>query len=168
MRRTRVSKSVAELNRDWEEDKRAPIDVMYDFIDSVDASCVQERLDALSPELRQAIEGLSWRNIIAFDDVIAETLAAGDYADGWIAMRDWARSQPWAARAHLEMAPITARARAAARQDVGEDGGRISEQGRMLGILRVHLMRAQTDEERAEISKQIDELTAEFETINRS
>ena len=170
MPRSRVHKSVEQLNHDWAEGKRIPLYVINDFIDSLDKSCAEQKLAELSPALRESVVGHCRMNILTFDSIIAETIAAGDYVDGWIAMRDWSQAQPWAEEARREMEPIVAesRARVAAMDARERSEPNISEQGRMLGVLRVHLMRAQTDEERAEISKQIDELTAEFEKINRS
>jgi len=110
-----------------------------------------------------------WDNILAFDGIIEDVIADGRYVDGRLAIRYWARRQPWAEEARIEVEPFMARERErpAAQQANEHAGLSLSDQGRMLGILRVHLMRAQTDEERAEISEQIDELTTEFETINR-
>jgi len=170
MPRSRVQRSVEQLNHDWAEGRRIPLDIINEFIDSLDRSCAAQRLDELSPELRQGVVHLCRLNVLTFDSIIAETIAAGDYVDGWIAMRDWSQAQPWAEEARREMEPIVAesRARVAAMDARKQSEPNLSEQGRMLGVLRVHLMRATTDQARAEISKQIDELTAEFETINRS
>ena len=167
---SRAQKSVTQLNEEYAAGKELPIDIIHDFFDSIDASCIEERLADLSPPLRKHIEEYCWNNIIAFDGIIEDVIADGRYVDGWLAIRDWARRQPWAEEARIEMEPYMAREREwlAARQANEHAGPNLSEQGRMLGILRVHLMRAQTDEERAEISKQIDELTAEFEKINRT
>lgn len=170
MIRLRVEKSIEQLNRDWLENQRIPIDIMHDFIDSADEGCLEARLAALSPDFREALVRFLRRNIIAFDAIVAETVAAGDYVDGWTAVRDWTRRQPWAAEAWAEMEPIMARMREQEPRPAGpEDPVRdLGEQGRMLGILRVQRMRAQTDEERDAITKEIEELTARFEELNRA
>lgn len=165
--RARIDKSVDRLNREWAARERPLLHVIHDFFDSIDAKCIERSIAELSPDLRKHIEEHCFDNIIAFDSIIEETMAAGDYVDGWIAIRDWARRQPWAEEARAKMEPIMARSRqAAVAAALAEEPSNLGEQGRMLGILRVHLMRAQTDDERAAITKEIEALTARFEKLN--
>ncbi len=135
------------------------------FIHTLDASNFEERFGRLSPRLLEVVVQTAKNNVLTFDAIIAEITNAGGYAGGWVVLRDWARRQPWLEEETKRVAEILARLKAEAPPKSGRLS--FSEQGRMLGILRVHLMRASTDDEREAIRKEISELEVEFRRQNR-
>jgi hypothetical protein len=165
-RKSRVAIPIAELETALVERRTPPFLVASDFIDTTDASNFEERLSQLSPAMRDLVEGIAKNNILTFDSIIDYFTSHGRYAGGWIAFRDWARRQPWVPEESKRMAAIMADL--PTPEEAEERGRAIAEQGRILGILRVDMMRAKTDDERAKIQKEIDELMVEFEKANRA
>lgn len=166
IRHHRLDKSIAAIEADLAEAKIPPFKVADDFIDTTDASNFEGRLAQLSPKMYELIERTAKNNILTFDSIIAELRERNGYVGGWIALRDWARRQPWVEEATRYALEVQARSRAIDEASEGSDLS-FSEQGRMLGILRVELMRATSDSERDEIKRMIAELEDEFRQANR-
>ena len=108
-RSTRLDKSIAALEAEWEEKRIAPIAIAVDFINTTDGSNFEERFAQLSPGLRELIEGVARDNVLAFDSIIEGRARRRGYPGGWIALRDWARRQPWHADAVERVKAIMAR-----------------------------------------------------------
>jgi hypothetical protein len=161
----RLETSIAEFEAEFAAGETAPIVIANRFIHTLDAANLEERLAQLSPEIRALIVRTAKNNILTFDSIIAEIIRRDGYPGGWLALREWARRQPWVAEETKRAAEILARS---SSEDDAE-AGRLSyaEQGRMLGLLRVDLMRATTPERREAIRKEIEELEAAFAKANR-
>lgn len=164
-RSTRLEKSIAELEAELADKNIAPLDVATDFIHTTDSANFEERLNQLSPALRELIVNRAKDNVCTFDSIIENTIERQGYPGGWIAMRDWARRQPWHDENVARVSAIIARNK---RLDESKEQGlSFSEQGSILGLLRVERMRATSDDEREALTKKIAELEAEFRAANR-
>lgn len=165
-RSTRFDKSIAELEAEFAAKRIAPMKIADEFIDTTDSASFEEHLAQLSPGMRTLIEHTAKLNVLVFDAIIEETIERRGYTGGWIALRDWTRRQPWLDEAVEEAKPFHGQTLPSA-EEIAAAARALSEQGHILGILRVERMRATSDEERDTLTKQIEELEASFAKANR-
>lgn len=140
-----------------------PFVIVCFFVDTCSLDSFEERFLQLIPELQAAVRRNAFHNFDNFDNIIRVSLEDGEYTDGWIAYRDWARKDPWvvAESAKGQRPPLTYGPVTSERQR-----SRIDEQGWVLAQLRIERMRATTDEARAAIDARIASTKAEFEKEN--
>lgn len=161
----RFEYSLAELEAQLVDGETPFGTIAMRFIRNLDAETMEESLGQLSPKLHEIVVRVAKNNIVACDSIIEEITRRGGYAGGWMALRDWARRQPWAAEAAERMAEIHARTRT---EDPRAPGSLSSaEHGRRIVELSVALTLASTPEQREAIEKEIEELEARLEKSDR-
>jgi hypothetical protein len=94
-RTERCTRTIEELEREFDERVIAPFVTADDFVDMTTPETFESLYAQLSPELQLAVRRRAESNFDNFDAVIADLRSRGAYADGWIALRDWAKRQPW-------------------------------------------------------------------------
>jgi hypothetical protein len=114
---TQLDMSLGELEAALESESLPPLDLVQRFIDSCNADTFEQRLAQASPELRERVIRCAKNNILSFDGILEECERLGRYVGGWVAMRAWARRQPWVGDAIKVMAPVLARMRHDQKRD---------------------------------------------------
>ena len=127
-----------------------PIVLMQAFIDTTTLGSFDQSYAQLPLKMQRQICAHAAINVANFDTIISLLREAGDYAEGWVAFKEWTLRQPWSAEELAKSRPPTI-----ASADLAAKLERFSEQGAMLGRLRVDLMRATSDDEREEITRLI-------------
>jgi hypothetical protein len=114
----------------------------------------------LVPRARQDVLEQACRQREHFDLIIADLIERGERAEGWIAFKQWAFSQ-------REVLEAPAR-RLLTDEQVSQFFAQTHYQSIQIAKNRLAHVQATTDEERAQLDREMDEMEARFERDNKA